>query len=150
MNLLAPVSKYMTSDVITLSPKDEITHAKHIFDNRNIHHIPVTENHRVVGMLSKSDFLSFSQGFSVSEEEKRNEKRRMYDWTVEDIMTKGLAQVETTDSMRTVLEVFKLNRFHALPVVEDEYLVGIITTFDIIKALADREVSLDDYKDANS
>jgi len=150
MNLLTPVSEYMTNDVTTISPTDELTHVKHIFDNQNIHHIPVTVNHRVVGIVSKSDFLHFRQGFTISEDERRNEKRRLYQWQVSDIMTKGVAKVETTDTMRTVLEVFKLNKFHALPVIEDEYLVGIITTFDIIKLIADEGVNLEDYKSANA
>jgi CBS-domain-containing membrane protein len=99
MNLLAPVSKYMTSEVITLAPTDEMTHVKHIFDNHNIHHIPVTVNHRVVGIVSKSDFLSFRQGFIISEDDKRNEKRRLFQWKVSDIMTKGVAKVECLNSI---------------------------------------------------
>ena len=149
MNLLHPVSKYMTNDVTTISPTDELTYAKHIFDNQNIHHIPVVTNHRVVGILSKSDFLHFRQGFTISEENRRNEKRRLYQWQISDIMTKGVAKVETTDTMRTVLEVFKLNKFHALPVIEEGYLVGIITTHDIIKLVAEGGVSLKDYQTAD-
>lgn len=146
MNLLSSVSDYMTGEVTTVAPSDRLTRVKHIFNNQNIHHIPVTENHRVVGMVSKSDFLHFSRGFTVSEDEKRNEKQRLFQWQASDIMTKGVAKVETSDNMRTVLEVFKLNKFHALPVTEEEYLVGIITTFDIIKLVADQGVSLEDYK----
>ncbi len=145
MNLLAPVSTIMTNHVITLSPNDPVKRVKEIFDEKNIHHIPVELEHRVVGMVSKSDYLSFKNGFALSEDEKRTEKTRLQRWEVSDIMTKKLAKVETTDSIRTVLEVFKLNRFHALPVTEDGYLVGIVTTFDIINAVAKEGVKLGDY-----
>ncbi len=145
MNLLAPVSTIMTNNVITLSPKDPVKKVKEIFDEKNIHHIPVELEHRVIGMVSKSDYLSFKNGFALSEDEKRTEKNRLLRWEVSDIMTKKLAKVDTSDSIRTVLEVFKLNRFHALPVTEDGYLVGIVTTFDIINAVAKQGVKLGDY-----
>ena len=89
--------------------------------------------------------MSFKNGFALSEDEKRLEKSRLLRWEVSDIMTKNLAKVETTDSIRTVLEVFKLNHFHALPITEDGYLVGIVTTFDIINAIAEEGVKLGDY-----
>ena len=43
------------------------------------------------------------------------------------------------------LEVFKTNRIHALPVEENGELVGIVTTYDIICALAEEEIKLEDY-----
>ncbi|MEL7221581.1 MAG: CBS domain-containing protein [Bacteroidota bacterium] len=46
------------------------------------------------------------------------------------------------------LEVFKLNRFHAIPVMDEEKLVGIVTTYDIIDALASEPVQLSDYENA--
>ena len=67
-------------------------------------------------------------------------------WKAEDIMTSKLAKVESTDPIRTALEVFKTNRIHALPVEENHELVGIITTYDIICALAEEPIHLDDYK----
>jgi CBS domain-containing protein len=39
------------------------------------------------------------------------------------------------------LEIFNLNRFHALPVVDDGELVGIITPFDILKALSEEKLA---------
>lgn len=145
MNLLAPVSTIMTSRIISVSPNDAVKKVKDIFDEKNIHHILVETDHRLVGIVSKSDYLSFKNGFALSEDEKRLEKNKLMQWQVSDIMTKNIAKVETSDSIRTVLEVFKLNRFHALPVVEEDYLVGIVTTFDIINAIAKEGVRLEDY-----
>ena len=34
------------------------------------------------------------------------------------------------------LEIFNVNIFHAIPVVDEGRLVGIVTTFDIIKQLS--------------
>ncbi|MEL6393980.1 MAG: CBS domain-containing protein [Bacteroidota bacterium] len=40
-----------------------------------------------------------------------------------------------------------MNRFHALPVVEDDKPVGILTTHDLIKLLDAETVELKDYSD---
>ena len=52
------------------------------------------------------------------------------------------------DFIRTALEVFLVNRFHAIPVVDNDELVGIVTTFDIIKAIESEPIPLENYKKA--
>ena len=56
-------------------------------------------------------------------------------------MTTGLAKLEPDDRINVALDVFCVNLFHALPVVKDNELVGILTPFDIIKTLAEEKVS---------
>ena len=58
-------------------------------------------------------------------------------------MTKGLAKLTPDQRINVALEIFMENRFHAIPVLDEASgeLVGIITTFDIIKALATEEVT---------
>jgi acetoin utilization protein AcuB len=55
---------------------------------------------------------------------------------VNEIMVKRLGKVAPDDRINVALEVFLINRFHALPVVEDGELVGILTPFDIMTALS--------------
>jgi acetoin utilization protein AcuB len=47
-------------------------------------------------------------------------------------MTKGLAVLESNDRIGVAIEIFKENLFHAIPIVDDEELKGIVTTFDLI------------------
>jgi acetoin utilization protein AcuB len=56
-------------------------------------------------------------------------------------MTKGLAKLDPEDRINVALEIFLVNRFHAIPVVKNEELVGIVTTYDIIKTLAGQSVT---------
>ena len=144
-NPLAPVSSIMSTDLVTLSPGDDLWKAKGLFEKHKIHHIPVVRFKDIVGMLSMTDLNLFYRGFckgklAVAEKEHMQETR------VDEIMTKQLAKLEATDPIRTALEVFKLNRFHALPVVENgDDLIGMITTHDIIIALSEEEIELEDY-----
>lgn len=141
MNVLAPVKTIMSKDLITVSPTDKLTVVKEIFDENNIHHLPVVRFKELVGIISKSDFLHFLRGFSPNDEDRFVNFARLRAYNAEDIMTKGIAKLDPEDRINVALEIFLVNRFHAIPVVKDEDLVGIVTTYDIIRTLATESVS---------
>ncbi len=143
MNVLAPVKTIMTTSLVTVNPSDKITVIKEIFENNNIHHLPVVRFREMVGMISKSDFLHFLRGFSRNDEDRFVNYARLRVYTAEDIMTTGLAKLSPDERINVALEIFMANRFHAIPVVDGKELVGIVTTFDIIKELASEEITAD-------
>lgn len=146
MNVLNPVSTIMTTDLKTVNPSDSLVVVRDFFRNTNIHHLPVVTYKKIVGIISKEDFLNFSHGCIG---EKGIESKQFYqlsEWKAKDIMTDKLAKLESEDTIRTALEVFKLNRLHALPIVENDELVGILTPHDIIKTLAAATIALSDYQ----
>lgn len=137
MDTNQPVSTLMRTQPITLSVDDPLTKVQSIFKENSFHHIPVLDAGNLAGIISKSDFLFFQKGFSKTKREEELENFRLKTHKAKEIMTKGLAKLEPSDKISVALEVFKVNMFHAVPVVEENRLVGIITTFDIIKALAE-------------
>lgn len=141
MNVLAPINTIMTTDLLTVNPGDKLTMVKEIFDEHNIHHIPVVRFREMVGLISKSDFKFFLRGFSRNEEDRFVNYARLRAYTAEDIMTTGLAKVSPTDRINVALEIFMVNRFHAIPVVENNELKGIVTTFDIVKNLNQQTIT---------
>jgi acetoin utilization protein AcuB len=142
MNVLAPVKDIMSSKLITVNPEDKLTTVKELFEKNNIHHLPVVRYKELVGLVSLTDFKHFLRGFKHSEEDKFVNEARLRAYKAEDIMTTGLAKLNPDDRINVALEIFLVNRFHAIPVVEeDNSLVGIVTTFDIIKELASEEVT---------
>ncbi len=136
MNLAEKVSTIMTHEVITLHPKDNLKSAGELFEKHNIHHIPIVEAGALGGMLSKSDYLLFQRGFQINKDSKAVDDVRNELFEVGLIMTKGLAKLGSDDRINTALEIFTINRFHALPVVDGDKLVGILTTYDILNQLA--------------
>ena len=138
MNIFAPVSSLMTDyhQLVTVSPEDSLTKVKEVFDNHKFHHIPVVHFREIVGLVSKTDFEHFMGGASHYDEDRFVNDLRLKRTLVSEIMTKRLGKVAPDDRINVVLEVFLINRFHALPVVEDNELVGIITPFDIMTALS--------------
>lgn len=139
MNTKAPVSSIMTTNVLTIAPDDPVKVAKEIFDLNKIHHLPVLEDEELVGILSGSDLLHFLRYLDKDSQEPYLNDLRLKNYKVGEIMQTDLATVEEEDSIRSILEVFSQNVFHALPVMRNGELVGIVTTQDIVKALLEEE-----------
>ena len=137
MNVLAPVSTLMTKDVISVAERDRLTTVRDIFKEHAIHHIPVTRSGKVVGIISREDLLLFMKGLGENTLEKIINETRLNNYNAEVIMTRGVGKLEPTDRINVALDIFSKNLFRALPVVEDDKLIGIVTTFDIIRTLND-------------
>ncbi len=137
MNVLAPVSTIMTKDVIYVAERDRLARVDEIFKNHNIHHLPVVRSGEVVGIISKSDLLLFMKGLGENTLEKIINITRLNNYNAETIMTRGVGKLDPTDRINVALDIFSKNLFRALPVIDDGKLVGIVTTYDIIKKLND-------------
>ena len=126
----APLSTIMTTKLKTVAPSDPITMVKDLFENNRFHHVPVVRFKELVGMVSKTDFLlvkhSPLEGAPLDEDVLAKHR-------VEEIMTTRLAKLSPNDQIGTAAEVLLSNLFHAVPIVEDGELVGLVTTFDILK-----------------
>lgn len=145
MNLLAPISTIMTRDVITVGPEDSLKTVENIFKAHKIHHIPVIEEGKLIGLVSKSDYLFFKRGFNDNSIDLKVDLFRLKTHKVRDIMIKKLAILEPTDKINVALEVFKENLFHAIPIVADNQVVGMLTSYDIIKHLAESKGAINQY-----
>ena len=145
MNLLAPISTIMTKNPVIVSPDDSLQTAHEIFDTFNIHHIPVVHQGELVGMLAKSDFSLFKRGLNDETVDLLLVDVRLNNYKVSSLMTRKIAKLDTDDRINVALEVFKINMFHAMPVMEANRVVGIITTHDIIKHLAADNSAVNTY-----
>ena len=117
-----PVSTIMSTDLVTLGPNDTLEKVRQLFSEKRIHHLPVVEDGNLVGLVTTYDL--FKMGKSANE---------YADIKVSEIMTKKLARLEPSSKVGTAAEIFLENLFHALPIVDGDKLVGIVTTFDILR-----------------
>lgn len=129
----------MTRKLIAVAPTDKLAEVKAIFDQHRIHHLPVVRYTTLVGIISKTDLHHFLRGLLTSDNDHVIEQSRLSYYTAEDIMTTGVATLSSGDRINVALQVFLENLFHAIPVVDDGQLVGMLTTFDIVKALSDED-----------
>ena len=139
MNFTAPISTMMTRKLVTVMPTDRLTRLKEIFDTTRIHHIPVVNYTTLVGLISKVDLVQFLKGAGYSNYDELIEHSRLESYTVQDVMITKIATLESTDRINVALEIFSENLFHAIPIVDNGELVGMLTTLDIIKALKEED-----------
>lgn len=133
-----PVSTIMTKDIITLDSKDKLDTAERIFKKHNIRHIPVIEGEKIIGMLSLTDLLRISFVDSAFSDESEVETIVYNMFTIPQVMAKNLKSVSQNTTIKEVAEILAEKEFHALPVVENDKLVGIVTTTDLIIYLLDQ------------
>ncbi|MBC7777518.1 MAG: CBS domain-containing protein [Phycisphaerae bacterium] len=140
MNIFASVSSLMTGhkQLVTVAPEESLSRVKEIFETHKFHHIPVVHFREIVGIVSKTDFEHFMGGASHYEEDKYVNQLRLDRTQVSEIMVKRLGKLAPDDRINVAIEIFLINRFHALPVVEDGDLVGILTPYDLMSALANQ------------
>ena len=133
-----PVSHIMTSNVITVNVANSLQEAEATLKSNNIRHIPVVSGEKLVGMLSLTDLLriSFVDNFGEGE---GNVDTTVYNMlSIDQVMVGNPKCVSSTDSIRKVAEILSEREFHALPVVDDGKLVGIVTSTDLIKYLLEQ------------
>src|SRR5512135_317038 len=53
--LMPPVSRYMTVHPYAIGPRDKLSSARRLMATRNVHHLPVLEDNRLIGILSDRD-----------------------------------------------------------------------------------------------
>ena len=122
------IKSVMTSDVISVTPKQSLLDVKHIYENKKWHHhIPVLDNEKLVGMVSLVDFMYHIVGAGMSDE------HTVYkNLTVKDIMTPKPFYLTTDATVEDVAKVLATHYYHAVPILENTRLVGIVSTADII------------------
>ncbi|SHG92128.1 CBS domain-containing protein [Winogradskyella jejuensis] len=130
-----PISTIMTKDVITLSHKDDLETAEMLFKRHKIRHIPVVKEKAIIGILSYTDLLRISFADAVDEYESDIDTVVYNMFTIEQVMAKNVVSVPPYATIKEVSRILGEKEFHALPVVENGKLVGIVTTTDLIKYL---------------
>lgn len=135
MRYIEPISTIMTKDIIALNRDDDLETAEMLFKRHKIRHIPVVVEEVVIGMLSYTDLLRISFADAVDEDEDEVDTLVYNMFTIEQVMAKNVITVPSTANIKEVAEVLAKSEFHALPVVDEGRLVGIVTTTDLINYL---------------
>jgi len=134
MNPNNPISSIMTTNMITVRPGDTARKVREVFKTHSFHHIPVTdEGEKLVGIISKEDFFRISYLLSLDSAGRTYSNKTYEHMTAEQFMTKYPVQLDPDDSIGLAADIFLANRFHALPIVEDGVLVGLVTSHDLLQ-----------------
>jgi len=119
------VSQYMSRRVITIGPETEFHRAFDLMRSRRIHHLPVVEGDRVVGIVAERDLLLAAANFGSAEV------------PVGEIMCGPPVCVRENAQLKEAARLLVTHHIGSLPVLgAGKLLVGIITETDIFKITA--------------
>lgn len=116
------VRDIMSKNVLTLQPQDTVSSFISLMENHHIHEAPVVSGKNLVGLVHYKNIV----------------ERGITDPTItkiEKIMTNPPLLMQE-DSVDRAAEIIFSSGYHAVPVVENNILVGIISVFDIVSILA--------------
>jgi acetoin utilization protein AcuB len=126
----------MTEPVLTIAPSESLEEALRLFTSYPVHHLPVVEEGRVVGMLSSADVAKLK--FFLPPPGTARDALLKERWQVRKIMRSPALIVAEHDSALRAAEIMASNGIHALPVVNSEaHLIGIVTTTDMMQGCLD-------------
>ena len=120
-----PVSQIMSKELIMLDEQDSLWEAEKTFRDYHLRHAPVVSGGELTGMLSVADLSRVTTVKTGSA------------LTIGQIMTPDPVAVQSDASLKEVAQIFLENEFHAIPVLEGDIIVGIVSTTDLIGYLMD-------------
>ena len=127
------VGKRMTRNPKTVSPDDPLSAAARILREHGFHHLPVVEGGKLVGILSDTDLRNASLAATPREGGEGEPGNR----PVREVMRTEVWSVTPEDSIEDALLILTREKFGALPVLDGDRLVGIITRADLLNAFID-------------
>ena len=135
MILDTPISAIMTKDVFIIGAGDSLQDVAITFNNHDIRHAPVTSKGHLVGMLSWVDLKKVPAGGVLDSLDSGEDFGKL---VVGEVMTRDPISVQAGDTVGDLAEILSENEFHAVPVLEGNRIVGIVSTTDLIRFFLDR------------
>ncbi len=129
-----PVSQIMTENVETVNLANTLVEAKEIMEQNRIKHLPVISGEKLIGILSLNDINKL--GLEVMYEGQKDASVAVMEmYSIERIMTKNPISIAPYTTIKDATEIFIEKGFHALPVLDNGVLVGIVSTTDVLEYL---------------
>ncbi|WP_149205837.1 CBS domain-containing protein [Flavobacterium johnsoniae] len=127
-----PISHIMTKTVVTVNQNDDLTKVVEKLKSNSIRHLPVVNGKKVVGIISRTDINRLTFG-ALFDGQEGSDEAILQMLTIPQVMTAKPKTVSSDSIIRDLAEIFSKEEFHALPVVDNDELKGIVTTTDVIK-----------------
>ena len=139
----------MTRELITVSPRTEITLAAKLLIEKGINGVPVVDEGKLLGILCQSDLIvqqkkipipsvfTLLDGLISLKTTKYMEKefQKIAATTVDKVLTPNPVTIHPETSIEDIASLMVDRNIHTLPVVDEGTLVGIVGKEDILRTL---------------
>ena len=116
------VKDVMIDKVAALDSLSMIKDAAKLMDDKNIGCIIVTREELPIGILTERDFVR-----------RIASKEKPLTSPIEEVMSSPLISIDPNETIWEAAEKMKTNNIHKLPVLQDNKIIGIITTSDLVE-----------------
>ena len=116
------VEDVMISDLATLDASTSIKDGAKKMDEKDIGCIIVTKDNLPVGILTERDFVKRVAAKEVP-----------LSSTLDVVMSSPLIAINPDETVWEAAQIMKTKNIHKLPVKQDNQVVGIVTTTDLVK-----------------
>ena len=121
---------WMKQQVLTLGPEASAFEALRLCRERRIRHIPVVKDERLVGIISDRDLRDASPPLGDPDRVSTMKEIRL-----EDVMTREVITTHPEDTIVHAAREMYERKIESLPVVDEEKLLGIVTSSEVMRAL---------------
>jgi CBS domain-containing protein len=150
----------MTKEVITVSPDTEIANAAKILLEKRINGLPVVDAFgRLVGILCQSDLVvqqksipipsvfTLLESFIPLTSMKRIDKEveKIAALKVKQAMTPNPVTVGLDTDIEEIARLMVDKKYHTLPVVEGDKVIGIVGKEDVLKTLLSVQQDIEEF-----
>jgi len=128
------VNDIMVKHVLSAKDTDSVHHARMLLKDKGIRHLPVIDSNSgdYLGMLSQRSLLNYAfktvEKYGMSYLEKRERQT-----AVSEVMMNDGEIATSNMSLLDAGEYFTSKKTSCLPVVDDNKLIGIVTSVDFVK-----------------
>jgi acetoin utilization protein AcuB len=116
------VRNWMSAPAIALPPEATASAALAFMEKRRIRRVPVVEDGRLLGIVTKSDLLGTARKHAAVT-------------TIANVMTRKPFAVQQEETLEAAASLMLKEKVSGLPVLDGDRLVGIITESDLFRAL---------------
>lgn len=124
------VKEVMRTNVICASSDTKATEVKNLMTENNVSKLPVVDNGKLVGIVTKNDLLK-AEPSSATTLDMFEISYLLSKLTVKKIMNTKVISVGPNEVVEEAARIMVDNKISCLPVVDGDALIGIITKSDL-------------------
>jgi CBS domain-containing protein len=125
MNTARDLIAYKGGEVWSVDPDDSVFDALTLMADKDIGAVLVMEGERLVGMLSERDY---SRKVILRGKSSKTTP-------VREIMSTRVVTVGPDQNCRDCMEIMSNHHIRHLPVIEDNYVIGVISVSDVMREI---------------
>lgn len=127
----------MTVDPATVGPQDSLQKVVELLRRRDIRSVPVVEDGKLIGIVTDRDVRQVAPAYPLFRDE--DEIRRYTEnLTVTAAMTADPMTIASNAPLVEAAKILETYRISALPVVDEQKLVGILSVADLLRAFIEQ------------